>query len=156
MLEPASSVVLMHYKGLSVAEITDLRKKARAAGAGFKVSKNRLAKIAVNGTKFAHLEKLLTGPTAISYSKDAVAAAKVMAGFAKTNEKLVIIGGALDDQALDANGVKSLAEMPSLDELRAKLIAMIQTPATRIAAILQAPGGQVARVIGAHASKGAA
>jgi len=155
MLSPAGTVVVMHYKGLSVAEITELRKKARAAGAGFKVTKNRLTKIAVGETRFAHLSELMAGPTAISYSKDAVAAAKVMVQFAKDNEKLVVLGGALGEQKLDAAAVKSLAAMPSLDELRAKLIAMLQTPATRIAAVLAAPAGKVARVTGAYAKKDA-
>ncbi len=153
MLSPAGTLVVMHYKGLSVAEITDLRRKARAAGAGFKVTKNRLTKIAVSETRFAHISELMTGPTAISYSKDAVAAAKVVVQFAKDNEKLVVLGGALGEQKLDANAVKSLAEMPSLDELRAKIIAMLKTPATRIAAVLAAPAGKMARVTGAYAKK---
>jgi len=155
MLSPAHAVVVLHYKGMTVAEITELRRQARAAGAGFKVTKNRLTKIAVNDTKFAHLADLLTGPTAISFSEDAVAAAKIIVRFAKDNEKLVILGGALGDKALDVNAVKSLAELPSLDELRSRLIAMIQTPATRIAGVLAAPAGGLARVTGAYAKKGA-
>jgi Ribosomal protein L10 len=125
----------------------------RAAGAGFKVTKNRLARRALQGTQFEGLDGLFKGPTAIAYSKDPVAAAKVVADYAKSNDKLQIIGAALGNQVLDAEGVKALATLPSLDELRAKLVGMIQTPATRIAGVLQAPGGQVARVLAAYAKK---
>ncbi|MBP2302299.1 50S ribosomal protein L10 [Azospirillum picis] len=146
-------VVVTHHLGLTVKEVTDLRAKVRAAGAGFKVTKNRLARRALQGTQFEGLDGLFKGPTAIAYSKDPVAAAKVVADFAKTNDKLQIIGAGLGDQVLDAEGVKALATLPSLDELRAKLVGMIQTPATRIAGVLQAPGGQVARVLAAYAKK---
>ena len=149
-------VVVTHNQGLTVAETTDLRRKTRNAGAGFRVTKNRLTRLALVGTKFQGLDKLFTGPTAIAYSKDPVAAAKVVVDFAKANEKLVILGAALGDKVLDAEGVKALAALPSLDQLRAKLLGMLQTPATRIASVLQAPGGQVARVIAAHAKKGEA
>lgn len=152
----AELVVVTHNQGLTVAETTDLRRKTRNAGAGFRVTKNRLTRLALVGTKFQGLDKLFTGPTAIAYSKDPVAAAKVVVDFAKANEKLVILGAALGDKVLDAEGVKALAALPSLDQLRAKLLGMLQTPATRIASVLQAPGGQVARVIAAHAKKGEA
>jgi large subunit ribosomal protein L10 len=125
----------------------------RAAGATFKVAKNRLAHLAVDGTRFEDLKPMLKGPTALAWSKDPVAAAKVAVEFAKTNEKFVVIGGALGTQALDASGIKALAELPSLDTLRAKLVGMIQTPATRIAGVIQAPAGNLARVFGAYARK---
>jgi len=150
----ASSVVLVaHYKGLTVAEITDLRVKIRNTGAGFKVTKNKLTQRALSGTKFEQISAMFVGPTAIAYSSDPVAVAKVIAEFAKANEKLVILGGAFGETLLDANGVVTLSKLPSLDELRAKIIGLINAPATRIASILQAPGGQIARVIGAHSRK---
>jgi len=152
-LQETGLVVVTHHKGLTVAEVTDLRVKVRAADAGFKVTKNRLARRALIGTQFEGLDGFFKGPTAIAFSKDPVAAAKVIVAYAKTNEKLEILGGALGKQVLDAEGVKSLATLPSLDELRAKLVGMIQTPATRIAGVLQAPGGQVARVLAAYAKK---
>lgn len=152
-LQDSVSVVVAHYKGMTVAEMTDLRGRLRAAGAGMKVSKNRLAKLALAGTSYESLSDMLTGPTAIAFSADPVSAAKILVEYAKANEKLVIVGGAFGEIKLDVNGVKNLATMPSLDELRARIIGMINTPATRIAAILQAPGGQVARVINAHATK---
>lgn len=149
----AGLVVVTHNKGLTVAEITALRRKIRDAGASFKVTKNRLTRLALAETKFDNLTDYFTGPTAIAYSKDPVAAAKVVVDFAKVNEKLVILGGALGSIALDVEGVKALATLPSLDELRARLVGMIQTPATRIAGVLQAPGGQIARVLAAYAKK---
>jgi large subunit ribosomal protein L10 len=149
----AGLVVVAHYKGLTVAEMTDLRTKMRAAGASFKVTKNRLTKLALQGTAYEGIADLFVGPTAIAYSADPVAAAKVAADFSKANDKLKILGGSLGGQALDVNGVKALASLPSLDELRGKLIGMISTPATRIAGVLQAPAGQVARVLGAYAKK---
>ena len=147
--------VITHQTGMTVAEVTDLRRQMRAAGASFKVTKNRLARIALTGTKFERLSSLFTGPTAIAFSRDPVAAAKVAVEFANKNEKLSIVGGSLGEQQLDAAGVKALATMPSLDQLRGKLLGMLQTPATRIASVLQAPGGQVARVLGAYARKAA-
>ena len=156
LFEGATLLVVTHQSGLSVAESTDLRRQMREAGAGFKVTKNRLARLALVGTKFEELAPLFTGPTAIATSQDPVAAAKVAVKFAKDNEKLVIVGGSLDSQVLDVDGVKALAALPSLDELRAKLVGMLQTPATRIAQVLNAPGGQIARVIAAHAEKGEA
>lgn len=149
-------VVITHQVGLTVEEVTTLRRQMRAAGASFKVTKNRLARRALAGTQFEQLSPMFTGPTAIAYSRDPVAAAKVAVEFANKNEKLRIVGGSLGAQQLDAEGVKSLATMPSLEELRAKLLGLLQTPATRIAAVLQAPGGQLARVLSAYAKKGEA
>ena len=149
-------LVITHQSGLTVAEVTGLRRRMRDAGASFKVTKNRLARLALAGTKFERLSDLFTGPTAIAYSRDPVAAAKVAVEFANSNDKLTIVGGALGDKQLDVEGVKALATMPSLDELRGKLLGMLQTPATRIAGVLQAPGGQLARVLAAHAKKGEA
>src|SRR5690606_6928803 len=147
------SVVVTRYSGLTVADMTALRGRMLKAGASFKVAKNRLAKLALDGTPCSPISDLLTGPTAIGYSNDPVAAAKVLVEFSKGNDKLVILGGVLSGVPLDANGVKALAELPSLDELRAKLVGMIQTPATRIAGVLQAPAGQLARVFGAYGAK---
>lgn len=153
VFEDTGVVVVAHYQGLTVAQMSTLRGRAKAAGVSVKVAKNRLAKIALQGTDIAHIGDLFKGPTVIAYSKDPVAAPKVAVDFAKTNDKLVILGGALGKTNLDADGVKALATMPSLDELRARLIGMIKTPATRIAGVLQAPGGQVARVLAAYAKK---
>jgi large subunit ribosomal protein L10 len=144
-------VVITHQTGLTVAEATQLRSQVRGAGAGFKVTKNRLAKRAIEGTPFAHLAALFTGPTAIAFSRDPVAAAKVVVEFANRNEKLTIIGGGLADRPIDAAGVRELASLPSLDELRGKLIGLLQAPATRLAVVLAAPGAQIARVLSAHA-----
>jgi large subunit ribosomal protein L10 len=149
-------VVVAHYSGLSVAQMTALRGRMRGAGASLKVAKNRLVKIALKGTDAEHISDLFKGPTVIAYSDDPVAAPKVAAEFAKTNEKFVLLGGAMGRTSLDAKGVQALASLPSLDELRAKLVGMIQTPATRIAGVLQAPAGQLARVIAAHSKQGEA
>jgi large subunit ribosomal protein L10 len=146
-------VVVTRPLGLTVAEATDLRRRMRAAGATFKVAKNRLATLALDGTRFDGIAPLLKGPTALAWSKDPVAVAKAAVEFARTNDKFVVLGGALGSQTLDAAGVKALSELPSLDQLRAKLLGMIQTPGTRIAGILQAPGGQLARVLAAYAKK---
>ena len=148
-----SMVVVTRNKGLTVAEVTDLRRKMRAAGAQFKVAKNRLALLALDGTKFNGIAPLLKGPTALAWARDPVAVAKVAVEFAKTNEKFVVIGGALGTQTLNADGIKALSELPSLDTLRAGLLGMIATPATRIAGVLQAPAGQLARVFAAYAKK---
>ena len=149
-----SMVVVTQNKGMTVAEVTLLRTKMRAAGATFKVAKNRLAVLALDGTRFDGIAPLLKGPTALAWSHDPVAVAKAAVEFAKTNEKLVLIGGALGSQLLDADGVKALAELPSLDALRAKLLGLLAAPATRIAGVLQAPAGQLARVFGAYAKAG--
>jgi large subunit ribosomal protein L10 len=146
-------VVVAHYSGLTVAEMTSLRGRMKDAGASLKVAKNRLVKLALKGTDAEHISGLFQGPTVIAFSDDPVAAPKVAAEFAKTNEKFVLLGGAMGKTNLDAKGVEALATMPSLDELRAKLVGMIKTPATRIAGVLQAPGGQLARVLGAYAKK---
>ena len=146
-------VVVTHYSGLSVSEITDLRRKMREAGASFKVTKNRLTRLALQGTQYEPIADLFTGPTAIAYSDDPVAAAKVSVSFAKSNEKLVVLGGALGTTVLDKDGVKALADMPSLDELRGKRVGLLQAPATKVAGVLQAPAGQMARVMSAYASK---
>jgi large subunit ribosomal protein L10 len=146
-------VVVTHQTGLTVYESMTLRRKVREAGASFKVTKNRLTRRALEGTKFQALQSLMTGPTALAYSEDPVAAAKVCVEFAKQNEKLTIIGGALGEQLLDVNGVQALAKLPSLDELRGKLVGLLQAPATKVAGVLQAPAGQLARVINAYGSQ---
>ena len=143
-------------KGLTVAEVQELRKRMRAAGAGFKVAKNRLARLALAGTKFEGLSDLLKGPTGIAFSKDPVAAAKVCAKFAKDNEKLIIIGGSLEGQKMDVAQVNALAVLPSLDELRGKIVGLLTAPATKIARVLAAPAGQLARVLSARAKQGEA
>ncbi len=152
--EGAEIVVVTHYSGLTVAEMGDLRNRVREAGASFKVTKNRLTRRALEGTKYEGLSELFTGPTAIAYSEDPVAAAKATVNFSKDNDKLVVLGGAFGGETLDVSAVKALATLPSLDELRAKLVGMLNTPATRIAGVLQAPAGQVARVIGAYGQQG--
>ena len=148
-----SFVLVAQNKGLTVADVSELRRRMRAAGATYKVAKNRLATLALEGTRFQGVSPLLKGPTAIAWSTDPVAVAKTAVEFAKTNDKFVVLGGALGTQTLDATGIKALAELPSLETLRAQLVGLIQTPATRIAGILQAPGGQVARVLSAYAKK---
>lgn len=153
VLSSTGVVVVAHYSGLSVAQMTSLRAQVRQAGGTVKVAKNRLAKLALRGTELEHITDLFEGPTVIVYSDDPVAAPKAAVEFAKKNEKLVLLGGALGSTNLDADGVKALATMPSLDELRAKLVGMIQTPGTRIAQVLNAPAGQLARVFGAYAKK---
>ena len=153
IFKEVETVIIAHNKGLTVAEITDLRRKVRASGALIKVAKNRLVKIALKGTNFEGLDKHFKGPTTITYSKDPVAAAKAIAEFAKTNEKLVILGGAMGASLLDVNGVKQLATMPSIDELRAKLVGLINAPATKLVQVVQAPAGQLARIFGAYAAK---
>jgi len=149
-------VVVTKPVGLTVAESTDLRRQMGAEGASFKVTKNRLTRLALKGTTFEPLTELFVGPTAIAYSEDPVAAAKVAVKFSESNDKLEILGGALFQEVLDASAVKSLAKLPSLDELRAKIVGMISTPATRVAGVLQAPGGQLARVVSAYSSQGEA
>lgn len=152
----ATLVVVTSQNGLSVAQSTELRQEMRNAGASFKVTKNRLTRLALKGTKFEHLSDLFKGPTGIAYSDDPVAAARVAVKFADDNDKFVVLGGGLDEQALDVSAVTALAKLPSLDELRGKLVGMIQTPATRVAGVTQAPAGQLARVISARAEQGEA
>jgi large subunit ribosomal protein L10 len=149
----AGSVVVAHYAGITVAQMNDLRSKMRAAGGTVKVAKNRLAKIALQGTESDSIIDLFAGQTLIAYSEDPVTAPKIASDFAKTNDKLVILGGAMGTTSLNADGVKALAALPSLDELRARLVGMIATPATRIAQVVNAPAASVARVIGAYARK---
>ncbi len=154
-IKSSATVVVVHYKGLTVEEISSLRSKVRNAGAGFKVTKNSLTKLALKDSGYDFLEDLFTGPTAVCYSaNDAVAPAKLVAEFAKDNEKLVLVGGAFGDKKLDVQGIEQLAKMPSLDELRAKIVGILSTPATRVAGVLQAPAGQLARVCGAYGASG--
>ena len=152
--EETEMVVVTHYSGLTVAEISDLRDRIRESGAKFKVTKNRLTRLALKDTKFEGISELFTGPTAIAYSDDPVAAAKVSVEFSKKNDKLIVLGGAIGSEMLDADGVNSLATLPSLDELRGKIVGLLQAPASKIAQVLQAPGGQVARVISAYSEHG--
>ncbi|MBX9663009.1 MAG: 50S ribosomal protein L10 [Novosphingobium sp.] len=152
----AGAVVVTRNLGLTVAQSTALRIKVREAGASFKVAKNSLAKIAAKGTAYEGMSDLFTGPTGIAASADPVAAAKVVVDFAKTNDKLEIVGGAMGTVVLDADGIKALATMPSLDEMRAKLIGLVQAPATKIAQLTTAPAAKLARVFAAYAEKDAA
>ncbi|MFC0217975.1 large subunit ribosomal protein L10 [Pseudochelatococcus lubricantis] len=149
-------VVVAHYAGLRVAEMQKLRQEAKQAGAKVQVAKNRIAKIALEGTDVAGIAPLLKGPTLLAYSSDPIAAAKVVTDFAKTNDKLVILGGASGKSTLNVDGVKALASLPSLDELRAKLVGLVQAPATKIAQVVTAPAAKVARVFGAYANRDAA
>jgi len=146
-------VVVAHYSGLTVAQMQDLRRKMKAQGASVKVTKNRLAKIALEGTDVASIGSLLKGPTILAISHDPVAAPKVASDFAKTHDKFVILGGAMGTTALNADGVKALATLPSLDELRAKLVGLIQAPATKIAQLSTAPAAKLARVFNAYADR---
>jgi large subunit ribosomal protein L10 len=149
-------VVVAHYSGLTVAQMQTLRRQMKHAGAAVKVAKNRLAKIALDGTDVATIAPLLKGPALIAYSGDPVAAPKVAVDFAKANERFVILGGAMGKTPLDSDGIKALAALPSLDELRAKMIGLIQAPATKLDQLLNAPGAQLARVVQAYADKGEA
>jgi large subunit ribosomal protein L10 len=149
-------VVVAHYAGLTVAQMTRLRSEMRGAGGQVKVAKNRLVKLALEGTDAKGIADLLKGPTCLAHSADPVTAPKVAVKFAKANEKFVILGGAMGAQVLDAKGVSSLADLPSLDELRGKLIGLIQAPASKIARTLNEPGAQLARVFGAYGNSQAA
>ena len=148
-----ASVIVAHYAGLTVSDMQVLRKQAKQAGVSVKVAKNRLAKIALDGTEVASIASLLKGPTLLAYSNDPVAAAKVAIDYAKVNEKLVVLGGAMGATSLDPGGVKTLASMPSLDELRAKLIGLLTAPATKLAQLANAPASKLARVVAAYAEK---
>ena len=150
------TLVVAHQIGMTVAEVTTLRRRMRDAGAGFRVTKNTLAKIALEGTQFEGLSPLFVGPTSIAYSVDPVAAAKVAVEYANSNQKLRIVGGAVGPQVLDPEGVKALATLPSVEELRARIVGMLQTPAARLVGVLQAPGAQLARLFSAYAEKGQA
>ena len=156
VFKASNVVVVAHYSGLTVAQMQNLRKQMKQAGAAVKVAKNRLAKIALEGTDVASIGSLLKGPTLIATSSDPVAAAKVAVDFAKGNEKLVILGGAMGRTALNPDGVKALASLPSLDELRGRLVGLLVAPATKIAQLANAPAAKVARVVQAYASKGEA
>ena len=149
-------VVVAHYSGLTVAQMQSLRRQMKLAGAEVKVTKNRLAKIALEGTGAAVIVPLLKGPTVLAYSRDPVAAPKVANDFAKTHEKFVILGGAMGQTALNPDGIKALAVLPSLDELRAKIVGLVVAPATKIAQLVNAPAGKLARVVQAYAKKGEA
>ncbi len=149
----AKVVVVTRNNGLTVAQVTELRRQMRAAGASFKVAKNRLVCLALEGTSYKPLNSMFKGPTGIAYADDPVAAAKVAVEFAKKNDKFVVIGGAMGETVLDAEGVKTLASLPSLDELRGKLVGLLQAPATKVAGVVQAPAAQLARVLQAFASK---
>jgi len=149
-------VVITRNLGMSVAQSTALRGKIREAGATYKVAKNRLAKLAIKDTNYAGIDEMLTGPTAIASSVDPVAAAKAIVDFAKTTDKIEIVGGSMGAQVLNAEGIKALASLPSLDELRAKLVGLVQAPATKLAQLSTAPAAKLARVFGAYAAKDAA
>ncbi|MBV8977843.1 MAG: 50S ribosomal protein L10 [Alphaproteobacteria bacterium] len=152
----AGSVVVAHYTGMTVAQMSDLRSRCRANGTSFRVAKNRLVMRALKGTPVEGISHLFKGPTGIAYSDDPIAASKSAVAYAKDNDKLVILGGSMGATVLDASGVKAVAELPSLDELRGRIVGLLKAPATKLAGIMQAPGGQLARVIGAYAKKEAA
>ena len=152
----AGAVVVTHYMGLTVAEMTDLRGRLRTEGAQLQVVKNTLAQKALDGSIGAEGDALFTGPVAIAYAPDPVSAAKVATQYAKDNDKFTVIGGFMGQQVLDKKSVTALAALPSLDQLRAKIVGLLQAPATKIAGVLQAPAGQLARVVGAYAAKDAA
>ena len=152
--EDTEAVVVTQYAGLTVGEMSDLRNKMRECGVSYKVSKNRLVLRALEGTRFEGIGEMLKGPVAIATSKDPVAGAKVIWNFAKDNDNLKVLGGALGEEIMDVSGIESLSKLPSLDEIRAKFVALLQTPATRIARLSKEPAGQMARVIKAYADKG--
>ncbi|WP_338446576.1 50S ribosomal protein L10 [Pelagerythrobacter marensis] len=149
-------VVVTRNLGLTVAQSTDLRSKMREAGASYKVAKNRLAKLALKETRYEGLEEYLSGPTALAWSEDPVAAAKAVVDFAKTTDKIEIVGGSMGGQLLDEAGVRALASMPSLDELRGTLVGLVNAPATKIARVVNEPASKLARVFGAYGAKEAA
>ena len=151
-----SFVLVSQNKGLTVADATKLRRQMRSAGATYKVAKNRLAALALDGTSFQGISPLLKGPTALAWSKDPVAVAKTAVEFAKGNDKFVIVGGFMGETVVDAKGVESLSKLPSLDEIRASLIGLLNAPATKIAGVVQAPAAQLARVFSAYGAKEAA
>jgi large subunit ribosomal protein L10 len=149
-------IVVAHYAGMTVAQMTEFRKRVKEAGGSVKVAKNRLAKLALKDTDSVSISDLLKGQTCLAYSDDPIAAARISVKYAKENEKLVILGGAMGKTVLDANAVKALADLPSLDELRAKLIGLLQAPATKIARIMKEPGAKLARVVQARSAQEAA
>jgi large subunit ribosomal protein L10 len=147
------TIVVTRNDGLTAAQSSELRVKMRAAGVSYKVSKNRLAVRALKGTRFEGIGPMLKGPVGLATSQDPVAASRIAYNFSKDNEKLVIIGGALGDKLLDKSSIEMLSKLPSLDELRSKLLGMLQTPAQRLAVLAAAPASSLARVISAHANK---
>jgi large subunit ribosomal protein L10 len=146
-------IVVAHYKGMTVAQMTDFRKRIKDAGGVVKVTKNRLARLALKGTDVESISDLLEGQTCLAYSEDPISAARVSVKYARENDKLVILGGAMGKTRLDSSGVKALADLPSLDELRGRLIGLLQAPAAKIARILNEPGGMLARVLAAKGSE---
>jgi large subunit ribosomal protein L10 len=154
VFKDAGAVVVAHYAGMTVAQMTDYRKRMAEAGGKVKVAKNKLAQLALKDTDAAGISDLFKGQTVIAYSKDPIAAARIATKYAKDNDKLVILGGSMGKTVLDAKGVKALADLPSLDELRAKLIGLLNAPATKIARTVKEPGGKLARVIQAKAAQG--
>ena len=154
VFDDAGVVVVAHNTGMVAAQSAEFRRVVKDAGGSVKVAKNKLVQLAIKDTATADISELLKGPTVLAYSKDPIAAAKAAVAYAKGNDKLVILGGAMGKTVLDAKGVKALAELPSLDELRAKLIGLLNAPATKIARTIKEPGGQLARVIQAKASQG--
>lgn len=148
------TLIVTHNLGLTVSQMTELRNELRKEGASFKITKNTLAKRAIEGTKFEELGDLFSGPTGIAMSQDPVAAAKAVQKFADANKKLVIMGGALGSQVMDVKGIEQLSKLPSLDELRAKIASVLKAPAQKVAGVVQAPAAQMARVVGAYAAKG--
>jgi large subunit ribosomal protein L10 len=150
----SATVVVVRNNGLTVAEMTDLRNQMREAGASLKVAKNRLARLALEGSELESIGEYLAGPTALGYSEDPVAPAKILVKFSKDHEDLEVLGGAMGTTSLDVNAVKALADLPSLDELRGKIVGLLQAPAGKLASVTQAPAGQLARVFGAYGSQG--
>ncbi len=152
-LKDTGTIVVAHYAGMTVAQMNDFRGRVKAAGGTVKVTKNRLAKLSLKDTNASGIIDLFKGPTLVAYSQDPVAAASAAVKYAKVNDKLVILGGTMGGTVLDPQGVKALADLPSLDELRARLAGLLNAPATKIARILMEPGAQLARVVQAKAAK---
>lgn len=153
MYETSNSVIITHYHGLTVSELTKLRRSLKENGASFRVVKNTLSKIAASNAKVNYDPEMFSGPTAIAYSEDPVAAAKGVVEFAKANDNLKIIGGIVNDKVLDASSIQQLAKLPSLDQLRGKIVGLLQAPASNLARVVKAPAGALARVTKAHAEK---
>ncbi len=153
MLSNSTAVILSHYHGLNMRQITDLRKNMHSQNISFMVVKNTLLKLAIQDTEFSELDQYLTGPVAVSASSDPVAVAKMLANFAKENEQLKLVGAVVDKKTLDVQAIKALSKMPSLDELRAKIIGLLNAPATSLVSVLSAPGMQVARVISLYSQQ---
>ncbi|MFV9875772.1 MAG: 50S ribosomal protein L10 [Rickettsiales endosymbiont of Dermacentor nuttalli] len=152
-ISSTNTVIVSHYQGLTVKEITELRRNVQEIGGNFKVTKNSLIRLTVKNTKFESLSSLFLGPTAIAFSGNSVALAKALVDYAKGNEKFIIKGGIIDNKLIDTNDIKALAALPSLEELRAKIIGTIIAPATKLVSVLQAPAGQLARMLNTYSSK---